>query len=129
MCDYSLEMYKTRDARAGDNLTLGRFPSGSAGFTDKGSVGFGGVCKGDSCAVCIKPGTELLLTVPAGHPRAGVHAVVFTVGMYGNYRDGVTFADGSWNSLQQLPLGTTTAVVEKLAEVEDVVAPNAVVAA
>jgi len=62
MCDFSLEMYKSRPARQGETLTLRRFASGSMGFVP--------AADGDKpttmldCAVCCGEGVEITLTVP-----------------------------------------------------------------
>lgn len=50
MCDYSLQMVKSRPAKVGDKLVTKQFPSGSTGFTD---------LIDSDVAVCVMPGTEI----------------------------------------------------------------------
>lgn len=54
MCDYSLEIYDTRDAKVGDSLVASRFGSGTTGFTETGHP---------MVAVCLRPGTELVFEI------------------------------------------------------------------
>ncbi len=52
MCDYSLEMYQSRPARAGERYETHRFHSGSIGFVSPGAL---------DVAVCMACDTELEL--------------------------------------------------------------------
>ena len=61
MCDYSLHNVKTRDAAHGDKLV-------SCQFRTTATRGFCAVDDPD-VAVCLKPGTELALTVPVRERR------------------------------------------------------------
>jgi hypothetical protein len=105
MCDYSLEMYKSRAAQAEDKLVTSRFPSGSIGLIEEG---------GDkSCATCIAKDTVLKLDLSndAFEPLRNRHelglteAVTFLQMDSGVYRDGIRFENGVELSLQQLPAG------------------------
>lgn len=117
MCDFSLEMVKSRKAVEGDILTIRQFPSGSKGFVAQG---------GDpDCAVCLEEGAKLILhsdtdngiTVSFERKQA----------FYFTYRDGYTTEDGAFQTLQILPVGTVATVVKPLPEVltEAVEAPAA----
>lgn len=56
MCDYSLELQKSRQAIAGDRLVTTAFPgSTTVGFSEAGR---------EDVAVCLKPGTELAFEQP-----------------------------------------------------------------
>ena len=107
MCDYSLELYRSRPAEEGEKLTLERFPSGSAGFT-----------AGSDCdlAVCVPAGTHLLLEGVGEEVRqacgvGAVEEVVMTRLATGPYKDAVRFSNGTEISLQRLDRGLTAAVV------------------
>jgi hypothetical protein len=52
MCDFSLEMYRTRLAREGETYKTARFPSGTIGLAPMG---------GDSTPVCVPYDTCLIL--------------------------------------------------------------------
>ncbi len=114
MCDYSLEMYRSRPAQAGESLTTTRFPSGSIGLADSADPG---------CAVCMGEGTRLELNL-SGHPefaaRHGLREIelaTFTRLESGIYRDGVRFDSGVELSLQQIPCGVGVKFVDVVAEV------------
>lgn len=111
MCDYSLEIYRTRPARKGERYTLHRFPSGAKGFVAPGDC---------TTAVCIAPDTKLVLSeLPeelGGFRGSEGIEVTFMRLDEGWYRDGVRFPDGLEVSLQKLPLGVNAAIVEALEE-------------
>jgi len=109
MCDYSLELYRSRPAVAEEQYTLRRFPSGTMGFT-----------AAESCdtAVCIPADARLRLegigvavqqtfAISAAEDvvmirlEGGVHA----------HRDAVKFANGREVLLQSLNPGLTAAVI------------------
>jgi hypothetical protein len=58
MCDYSLEGYRSREAKVGDQLVSGQFTGSGMGMMDANdrsiTAGF----------VCLKPGTEVQFTSP-----------------------------------------------------------------
>lgn len=122
MCDYSLEMYKSRAAKADEDLTVRQFPSSSRGFIDPVDA---------DCAVCLEPGVELILhfdhDIVGSFPNLDTNALsdMITIGgdmpvvfyeiekVYG-YRDGFRLADGHFVLLQALPVGTRATVTKPL---------------
>jgi hypothetical protein len=108
MCDYSLEMYKSRPAVAGESLVTHRFPMGSMGMASSADT---------SCAVCISDG---MLFVAGNLPpiisaRYGVvdgAIATFIRLASGLHRDGLRFDNGVELSLQQLPSGITFRLAE-----------------
>lgn len=114
MCDFSLEMYRTRLAREGEAYTTTRFPSGTIGLAPTG---------GDATPVCVPYDTCLTLEdIPSDlqHtlPARAREEVTFVRLEQGPYRDGVKFANGVEISLQRLGPGvraTVTAVLETMA--------------
>jgi hypothetical protein len=103
MCDYSLEMYPSRPAMAGEKLVTTRFPSGSIGLTSPGQP---------YCAVCVADGTVFALSdmpveFQARHKLNDVEAAAYVRLNTGIYRDGIRFEDGRELSLQILPVGIT----------------------
>lgn len=112
MCDYSLEMYRSRPALAGEQYDTMRFPSGSLGF----------VAAGDPhTAICMACDTKLELTKisPELQDRIGVgetERVTFIRLESGPYHDGVRFVNGTEITLQQLGPGVTARVVDSLVE-------------
>lgn len=112
MCDYSLEMYRSRPARAGERYTTIRFPSGSVGF----------IAPADSTtAVCMACDMRLeLLQVPSPvQLELGIAAdaeATFVRLEEGPHHDGVRFADGREISLQRLGPGVDATVIDDLAQ-------------
>ena len=98
MCDFSLEMYRTRPAREGEKYVSTRFASGTIGLTAIGD---------NSMVVCVQCDTQLELE---GLPKEvqetlGVgpkEEVTFVRLEHGPFRDGVRFKNGKELSLQQL---------------------------
>lgn len=124
MCDYSLEMYRSRPATKGEEYVTSRFPSGSIGFIAAGEP---------HTAICMACDTRLVLSnlsiemrqrLNSGDPEARVTFIRIDSSAY---RDGVRFADGTEMSLQQLGPGVTASVVKDL--VEPVAAATPAVAA
>lgn len=111
MCDYSLEMYRSRPAREGEEYRTHRFTSGSIGFVSPGD---------DNTAVCMAYDTCIRLdNVPEAVRTAyGVTSpaeVVFAHKDNGAYRDAVRFANGTVLSLQQLGAGVSARVTRLVA--------------
>ncbi len=101
MCDYSLEMYASRPARAGEYYVTARFSTGSLGLAAPGDL---------QTAVCVQCDTRLDLEfVPPNIQRAyglgQTETVTFIRMEKGAYKDGVRFANGRELSLQQLGPG------------------------
>jgi hypothetical protein len=110
MCDYSLELYRSKPARIGEKYVLTRFRSGAVGFASPGDC---------STAVCIPYDAELRLEgIPEALQRElGVgpdEEVTFTRVDYGRFQDGFRFANGAETSLQRLNPGITAAVTRSL---------------
>ncbi|HLI11578.1 MAG TPA: hypothetical protein VKY65_08270 [Alphaproteobacteria bacterium] len=110
MCDYSLEMYRTRPAREGERYVTTRFGSGSIGLSSPGD---------ELTPVCVQCDTRLRLEgIPKDtQERLGVGAVeevTFVRLDKGPWRDGVRFRTGVEVSLQQLPLGIHAMVTSLL---------------
>ena len=110
MCDYSLEMYRSRPAEAGETYQTHRFTSGSIGFITPGD---------HDTAVCMACDTRLLIeNVPAA--LQGVHGLkaseeaVFARLETGPHHDGLRFANGVELTLQQLGSGTRAKVIDAL---------------
>jgi hypothetical protein len=101
MCDYSLEMYRSRPAQLGERYETHRFESTSVGFIAPGDA---------STAVCMAYDTKLTLeSIPEKVQRAkSVSAnedVTFTRLEKGPHHDGVRFANGAEVTLQALGVG------------------------
>ena len=110
MCDYSLELYRSKPAQIGEKYVLPRFRSGSLGFASPGDC---------STAVCIPYDTQLRLEgIPEGlQDELGVGSdeeVTFARIDNGLYHDGVRFANGAETSLQRLNPGITAAITRSL---------------
>src|SRR5579875_3657240 len=93
MCDYSLEMYRTRPAREGERYVTTRFGSGSIGLSAPGD---------ELTPVCVQCDTRLRLEgIPKDtQERLGVGAVeevTFVRLDKGPWRDGVRFRP-AWKS-------------------------------
>lgn len=114
MCDYSLEMYRTRPAREGEKYVTTRFRSGTVGLASPGDA---------TTPICVQCDTRLILEqIPKDlQDRLGIGAteeVTFVRLEQGPFRDGVRFRNGSEVSLQQLQSGvivTVTALLEHAA--------------
>ena len=105
MCDYSLELYRSRPAAQEEQYTLHRFPSGTMGFV-----------AGTDCetAVCMPAGARLSLqgineTVQRAFSIGPAEAVTMTrLEVTGHaHRDAVRFANGREVVLQSLNAGVT----------------------
>lgn len=115
MCDYSLEMYRSRPAQAGEEYRTHRFPSGSVGFTAPADL---------TTAVCLSCDTRIRLenipeTVRTTHGVGPTADVVFARRETGPYRDAVRFANGALVSLQELGVGVTAQVIDTLSTPEE----------
>jgi hypothetical protein len=110
MCDYSLESFARRDAKAGDQLRTEKL----SGF---GSVGLVAP-DAPKTAVCLRPGTTLIVSgIPALLQKAwNVGAVVVATfeqrDALGRYRDGVRFdaEDHRFVLFQEFPIGVELSV-------------------
>jgi hypothetical protein len=105
MCDYSLELYRSRPAAQEEQYTLHRFPSGTMGFV-----------AGTDCetAVCMPAGARLSLegineTVQRAFSIGPAEEVSMTrLEVTGHaHRDAVRFANGREVLLQSLNAGVT----------------------
>ena len=110
MCDYSLELYRSRPAQQGEKYRTHRFPSGSVGFIAPGDT---------STAVCIACDTRLRLegipeSVQQIHGVSANEDVTFVRLDSGCYRDAVRFANGAKADLQRLGPGVSALVIDAL---------------
>ncbi|MGO8843080.1 MAG: hypothetical protein ACLQF1_18715 [Methyloceanibacter sp.] len=111
MCDFSLELYRSRPARVGERYETPRFPSGTVGFIAPGDV---------STAVCMAYDTHLRLEgiSQVVQNACGVMAdedVTLTRLEIGQFHDGVRFANGAQVTLQRLgPGGVKGSVIDAL---------------
>ena len=110
MCDYSLEMYRSRPAVAGERYETYRFPSGSIGFVAPGDT---------TTAVCMACDTRLELDdIPLDvQQRLDVEAaspVTFVRIDVEVHHDGVRFANGREVTLQRLGPGVVANVIDTL---------------
>ena len=105
MCDYSLELYRSRPAAQEEQYTLHRFPSGTMGFV-----------AGTDCetAVCMPAGAKLSLegineTVQRAFSIGPAEEVTMTrLEVTGHaHRDAVRFGNGREVLLQSLNAGVT----------------------
>jgi hypothetical protein len=126
MCDYSLEMYANRPAKAGEKLVTTRFPSGSIGMTEAGSP---------ATAVCLNCGTQMtFVDFPVEQlERFDLQEPVkaeFIRAETGIYRDGLRLSNGVEIFLQQLPCGLTVELSSELPkEITDTLKVQTVVSA
>jgi hypothetical protein len=123
MCDYSLEMIKSRAAADNEDIVIKQFNTGSKGFVDPVDA---------DCAVCVKSGAELTIFLPdrdynvvvlGDNPvgetthLSGELSVVFHTlpkPAFSMYHDGVILPDGRWMSMQALPTGTRAVITKAL---------------
>lgn len=110
MCDYSLEMYRSRPARVGEQYMTSFFPSGSVGLTAP-----------EDCrtAVCVMADTRLKVEgiserVQQTFGLGGREEAVFIRREIGPHHDAVRFANGAEVSIQQLGAGVKVRVVDAL---------------
>lgn len=106
MCDYSLEMYRTQPARAGETYTVTRFVSGTIGLASRE--------RGD-IPVCVACDSRLMLSGIPQHLQDSLHVgpeeeVTLVHLEQGPYRDGIKFANGRTICLQQLSPGIAARV-------------------
>jgi hypothetical protein len=118
MCDYSLELYRSRPAVQEEQYTLRRFPSGTMGFT-----------AGRDCdtAVCIPADAHLRLegigeAVQRTFSVGPIEEVVMTRAEGGPYahRDAVKFSNGREVLLQTLNAGVTAEVIAFTSDLTDI---------
>jgi len=110
MCDYSLEAYRSRPARQGEQYTTHRFPSGTVGCVAPGNT---------ATAICIAFDSVLKLeNIPQAVQEAyGVQPseqVTLCRLEDALFQDGVRFANGKEISLQCLGPGVTVGLVDDL---------------
>lgn len=111
MCDYSLELYRSRPAVQEEQYTLHRFPSGTMGFI-----------AGRDCetAVCMPADAHLRLegigeTVQRAFAVGPVETVVMTrLEVTGHaHRDAVRFTNGREVLLQSLNAGVSAGLAQR----------------
>ncbi len=111
MCDYSLELYRSRPAVQEEQYTLHRFPSGTMGFV---------AARDCETAVCMPADARLHLegigeTVQRAFAVGPVEDVVMTrLDVTGHaHRDAVRFANGREVLLQSLNAGVSARLAER----------------
>ena len=107
MCDYSLEMYRSRPARAGERYETQRFVSGSIGFVSPADP---------HTAVCMAADTKLKIEKIGDTlcRKLGILDAVeatFVRIDQGPHHDGVRFASGTEITLQELGAGVVAYLV------------------
>jgi hypothetical protein len=115
MCDYSLELYRSRPATQEEEYTLHRFPSGSMGFAGSTSGSVAGTkILIEDCAVCMPAGARLSLRGLNEHVQQAwgvgpAEEVTMTrLEVTGHaHRDAVRFSNGREVLLQSLNAGVT----------------------
>lgn len=112
MCDYSLELYRSRPAQEGETYRSYRFPSHTVGFVSEGDT---------ETAICMACDQRLRLEgLPESVQKAcGVGAnadATFTRLETAAHRDAVLFDNGAEISLQQLGPGVTATLTDALSE-------------
>ena len=112
MCDYSLELYRSRPAETEEQYTLHRFPSGTMGFV---------AARDCETAVCIVAGARLQLegiteTVQRSFGIGAVEEVVMArLDVTGHaHRDAVRFSNGKEVLLQSLNAGITCILMPEI---------------
>jgi hypothetical protein len=145
MCDYSLMAVPNRLAREGEELVMHRFPTGSLGLASPDDVRLASEPRAPApqtvwqkvraffdppaaqavCAVCIPPGTHLLVyDIPARQQSlwglCGEEEAVFTQisAMANTYRDALRFPGGREVRLQDLREGMKVRVMDLAAAEE-----------
>lgn len=119
MCDYSLELYRSRPATQEEQYTLRRFPSGTMGFT---------AARDCETAVCIPADAHLRLegigeAVQRAFAVGPIEEVVMTRVEGGAYahKDAVKFSNGKEVLLQSLNVGVAAQVIAFTSDIADVV--------
>src|SRR5215813_13256356 len=112
MCDYSLELYRSRPAVAEEQYTLHRFPSGTMGFV---------AARDCETAVCVIANARLQLegiteTVQRSFGIGPIEEVVMSrLDVTGHaHRDAVRFANGKEVLLQSLNAGITCLLMPEI---------------
>ncbi|MCG8559007.1 MAG: hypothetical protein MI824_04330 [Hyphomicrobiales bacterium] len=110
MCDYSLEVYRSRPAQEGESYETYRFASGSIGFIAPGDT---------AVAVCMASDTRLRLeglpkSVQRFHGVAADTDATFIHLDSATYRDAVRFPNGAEVLLQVLGPGVKARVTDAL---------------
>jgi hypothetical protein len=111
MCDYSLELYRSRQAVNEEHYTLHRFGSGTLGFIAESDC---------TTAICMPAGVRLLLDgldkrLQRGLRVGATEEVVMIRLPFRNHthRDGVRFANGREVMLQDLNTGLSAILVPR----------------
>ena len=110
MCDYSLEIYRSRPASAGERYETRRFPSQTVGVVAPSDP---------STAVCMACDTRLRLegipeTIQKSSGVSARETVTFARLEPGPHHDGVVFDNGAQVTLQQLGAGVQVTVEDAL---------------
>jgi len=110
MCDYSLEAVNSRAAKAGDDLVVHTWQTGTRGFADPADL---------ETAVCLLPGTELSFdapvstyTIDADPPFSTAQFIKVDEEDTRRHHDALKFPDGSTVMLTTLCYGQTAHVLQ-----------------
>lgn len=115
MCDYSLELYRSRPAQEGETYRSHRFPSHTVGFISEGDT---------ETAICMACDQRLRLEgLPAAVQNSckvgAIANATFSRLETAAHRDAVRFDNGAEISLQQLGPGVTAILTDALSERRD----------
>lgn len=110
MCDYSLEIYRSRPAQTGERYETRRFPSQTVGVVAPADP---------STAVCMACDTRLRLegipeTIQTTFGVSASEDVTFARLEPGPHHDGVAFDNGAQVTLQQLGPGVQVTLIDAL---------------
>lgn len=124
ICDYSLELYRSRPAQVEENLTLHRFPSGTLGFVGKSGAG-DDVDKETAC--CLIAGATITLSgisepVCKAFDLQPVEEATFTkLDVTGHaHKDALLFGNGRTVLLQSINPGARAQVTGNTSELDKV---------
>jgi len=123
MCDYSLELYRSRPAVEGEQYTLRRFPSGTMGFTAERDCETA-VCLPADAHLRLEGIGETIRQAYAVHPTEEV-TMTRMDGTAFSHRDAVRFANGREVLLQGLNIGIVATLIGATPEIEDLPAVRA----
>jgi len=118
MCDYSLEIYRSRPAVQGEQYMLHRFRSGTIGFVAPADC-FTAVCMPAGARLRLEGINEAVQRALNVRPIEAVEMIRLPFRGH-THRDGVRFADGRELLLQSLNIGTAATLAPRdLAELFD----------
>lgn len=105
MCDYSLELYHSVPATAGETLQVTRFSTGSIGFAAPGC---------SDVATCVPEGTILRAEIPNPEFGLAIEDVIMArvhADLSHSHHDAVRLESGEHLSLQYLRVGSRVRIL------------------